>query len=144
MIGHQVPFFDLAFLALRELAEYTAQVPSDLPKQQLLAVLWREHDMVLALPCRVVQVIFVGIEIGGARGDAAPAAARRVAGRAREFLIWRDGLARARRGFEANTRSHLMGRELEIARGWLEAGTGDGIAREDRAFVEESLAGERR
>src|SRR5262245_38251231 len=44
MIGHQVPFFDLAFLALRELAEYTAQVPSDLPKQQLLAVLWREHE----------------------------------------------------------------------------------------------------
>ena len=63
MIGHQVPFLDLAFLALRELAEYTAQVPSDLPKQQLLAVLRREHDMVLALPCRVVQVIVVGIEV---------------------------------------------------------------------------------
>jgi hypothetical protein len=46
-----------------ELAEYIAQVPSDLPKQQLLAVLWCEHDMVLALPCRVVQVIKVGIEI---------------------------------------------------------------------------------
>src|SRR5215831_9312819 len=59
MIGHQVPFLDLAFLALRELAEYTAQVPSDLPKQQLLAVLRREHDMVLALPCRVAQVILI-------------------------------------------------------------------------------------
>jgi hypothetical protein len=41
-------------------------VSPDLPKQQLLAVLWREHDMVLALPCRVVQVILVGIEIGRA------------------------------------------------------------------------------
>ena len=66
MIGHQVPFLDLAFLALGELAEYIAQVPSDLPKQQLLAVLWCELDMVLALPCRVVQVIKVGIEIGRA------------------------------------------------------------------------------
>jgi len=39
--------------------EYTTQVPPDLPKQHLLAVLWREHDMVLALPCRVVQVIMI-------------------------------------------------------------------------------------
>ena len=59
-------FFDLAFLALGKLAEYSAEVPPDLPKQQLLAVLRREHDMVLALPCRVVQVIVVGIEIGRA------------------------------------------------------------------------------
>jgi len=66
MIGHQVPFLDPAFFAPGKLVEYTPQVPPDLPKQQLLAVLRREHDMVLALPCRVVQVILVGIEIGRA------------------------------------------------------------------------------
>jgi hypothetical protein len=37
--------------------EYGPGVPPDLPKQYLLAVLWCEHDMVLALPCRVVQVV---------------------------------------------------------------------------------------
>jgi hypothetical protein len=52
-------FFDLAFLALGKLAEYSAQVPPDLAEQRLLAVLRREHDMVLALPCRVVQVIMI-------------------------------------------------------------------------------------
>jgi hypothetical protein len=57
VIRHQVSFFDLAFLAPGELVKYSAQVPPDLPKEQLLAVLWREHDMVLALPCRVVQMI---------------------------------------------------------------------------------------
>jgi hypothetical protein len=35
----------------------SAEVPPDLPKQQLLAVLRREHNMVHALPCRVVQMI---------------------------------------------------------------------------------------
>jgi len=59
MIAHQVAFLDLAFLALGELAEYITKVPSDLPKQQLLAVLWREYDVVLALPRRVVQVIVI-------------------------------------------------------------------------------------
>jgi hypothetical protein len=29
------------------------------PKQQLLAVLWREHDMVVAIPCRMVQVVLI-------------------------------------------------------------------------------------
>ena len=28
-------------------------------KQDFLAVLWRKHDMVLALPCRVIQVILI-------------------------------------------------------------------------------------
>jgi hypothetical protein len=54
-----VSFFDLAFLALSKLAEYSAEVPPDLPKQQLLAALRREHDMVLALPCRVAQMIMI-------------------------------------------------------------------------------------
>jgi hypothetical protein len=53
VIGHQVSFVDLAFLAPGKLVEYTTQVPPDLPKQH------REHDMVLALPCRVVQVIMI-------------------------------------------------------------------------------------
>jgi hypothetical protein len=44
---------------LGKLAEYSAQVPPDLPKQRLLAVVRREHDVVLALPCRVVQVIMI-------------------------------------------------------------------------------------
>jgi hypothetical protein len=59
VVGHQMSFFDLAFLALGKLAEYSAQVPPDLAEQRLLAVLRREHDMVLALPCRVVQVIMI-------------------------------------------------------------------------------------
>jgi hypothetical protein len=59
MVGHQVPFLDLAFLAPGELTEYTPQLSPDLSKQQFLAVLRREHDMVLALPCRVVQVIVI-------------------------------------------------------------------------------------
>ena len=59
MVWHQMSFFDLAFLAPDEPVKYSAEVPPDLPKQQLLAVLRREHDMVLALPCRVVQVIMI-------------------------------------------------------------------------------------
>jgi hypothetical protein len=37
--------------------QYGSQVLPNLPEQQLLAVLWCEHDMVLALPCRMVQVV---------------------------------------------------------------------------------------
>ncbi|MGD9726746.1 MAG: toll/interleukin-1 receptor domain-containing protein [Hyphomicrobiaceae bacterium] len=62
---------------------------------------------------------------------------------AREFLVWRDTLARARRGFEANERPHLMGRELEIARGWLEDETDGSISSADRTFIEASAAEER-
>src|SRR5262249_34350258 len=36
VVGHQMSFFDLAFLALGKLAGYSAQVPPDLPKQRLL------------------------------------------------------------------------------------------------------------
>jgi hypothetical protein len=59
MVGQQVPFLNLAFLAPSKLMEYSAQVLPDLPKQRLLAVLRREHDMVLALPCRVIQLIMI-------------------------------------------------------------------------------------
>ena len=36
MVWHQVSFFDLAFLAPGKLGKYSAAVPPDLPKQQLL------------------------------------------------------------------------------------------------------------
>jgi hypothetical protein len=49
----------ISSLAPGKLVEYTTQVPPDLPKQHLLAALWREHDMVLALLCRVVHVIMI-------------------------------------------------------------------------------------
>jgi hypothetical protein len=57
MIWHQVAFLNLAFLAPGKFVEYGPKVPPNLPKQHILAVLWCEHDMVLALPCRVVQVV---------------------------------------------------------------------------------------
>ena len=63
---------------------------------------------------------------------------------AREFLVWRDGVARARRGFEANQRPLLQGRELEIARGWLEADRDGSVQPDDRAFIEASIASEQR
>ena len=58
MVWHQMSFFDLAFLAPGKLVKDSAEVPPDLPKQQL-AVLRREHDVVLALSCRVVQMITI-------------------------------------------------------------------------------------
>jgi hypothetical protein len=39
----------------------------------------------------------------------------------RELLIWRDRIAKARAAYEANARGLLVGRELDIARTWLEA-----------------------
>ena len=59
VIGHQVSFLYPAFLAQGKLVEYSGQVSADLPKQHLLALLCREHHMLLALPCRVVQVILI-------------------------------------------------------------------------------------
>jgi hypothetical protein len=46
-----------AFHAPGEFVEYGSQALPNLPKQHLLAVLWFEHDTVLALPCRMVQVV---------------------------------------------------------------------------------------
>jgi hypothetical protein len=57
MMRNQGAFLNLAFLAPGEFVEYGSQVLPNLPKQHLLAVLWGEHDMVLALPCRMVQVV---------------------------------------------------------------------------------------
>ena len=55
--ANPVPFLNLAFLAPGEFVEYGSQVLPNLPKQHLIAVIWCEHDMVLALSCRMVQVV---------------------------------------------------------------------------------------
>jgi hypothetical protein len=56
-----------------------------------------------------------------------------------QFLIWRDELGRARRAFERDERSLLMGRELEIARSWLETRRAD-LSEADAAFIDDSMA----
>jgi hypothetical protein len=57
-----------------------------------------------------------------------------------DFLIWRKRLARAREAFEANERGLLIGRELQIARDWVDAVAEDEIAAKDRSFIAESDA----
>src|SRR6516225_8259148 len=57
MIGHQVALLDPALLPSRQIVKYLAQVPLDLPEQQFLAVLRRKHDVVLAVPSRVIKMI---------------------------------------------------------------------------------------
>src|SRR6185437_11265410 len=57
MIRHQMPLLDPTFLAAREVVKHLAQMPLYLAEQQLLAVLRRKHDMVLALPGRVIKMI---------------------------------------------------------------------------------------
>ena len=59
MIRPQVPFLNLAFLAASKIVEYSSQVPPDMPKQRFLAVLRSEHDMALALPSRVIEMIVI-------------------------------------------------------------------------------------
>lgn len=58
----------------------------------------------------------------------------------REFLAWRHRVSRARTGYEANERGLLVGRELQIARGWLEAREEYEITDLDRSFIRESEA----
>ena len=57
VIRHQVAFLDPALLPSCQIVKYLAQMSLDLPEQQLLAVLRREHDVVLALPGRVIKMI---------------------------------------------------------------------------------------
>ena len=57
MIRHQMPFLDPALLPSREIVKHLTQVPLDLAEQQLLSVLRRKHDVVLALPSRVIKMI---------------------------------------------------------------------------------------
>lgn len=49
--------------------DYLTQVPLDLPEQQLLAVLRREHDVVLALPGRVIKMIVLCFHHGLLEGS---------------------------------------------------------------------------
>ena len=61
----------------------------------------------------------------------------------REFLIWRDRTSKARAAFEANARGPLVGRELQIARVWMETRLdGKDIPDCDRAFIDMSAAEE--
>ena len=48
---------DPAFLAACEIVKHLAQMPFYFAEQQRFAVLRREHDMVLALPGRVIKMI---------------------------------------------------------------------------------------
>jgi WD40 repeat protein len=57
-----------------------------------------------------------------------------------EFLLWRERLRQARAAFEARERDLLAGRELEIARGWMESRPEGDIAGIDRAFINDSNA----
>ena len=60
----------------------------------------------------------------------------------REFLVWRDRLARERASYERNQRGLLAGRELQIARDWLGVREQNDIASEDRKFIVDSMAGD--
>jgi WD40 repeat protein len=57
----------------------------------------------------------------------------------REFLVWRERLGQARAAFEANERGLLVGRELQIARDWMQARAPGDIAAPDQAFINDSL-----
>ena len=57
VIRHQMSLLDLALLPSRQIVKHLAQMPFDLAEKQLLAVLRRKHDVVLALPGRVIKVI---------------------------------------------------------------------------------------
>jgi WD40 repeat protein/Tfp pilus assembly protein PilF len=62
----------------------------------------------------------------------------------REFLIWRDRLARERASYETNQRGLLVGRELQIASDWLRLRAEEDIAPADRQFVSASAVEEDR
>jgi len=57
VIRHQMSLLDPAFLAACEIVKHLAQMPFYFAEQQRFAVLRREHDMVLALPGRVIKMI---------------------------------------------------------------------------------------
>ena len=57
----------------------------------------------------------------------------------REFLVWRDRTGKARALYEASARGPLVGRELDIAREWLNKRKGSDIAEVDRAFIKASV-----
>jgi len=63
----------------------------------------------------------------------------------REFLSFRDRLSKSRGAYEANTRGLLVGRELQIARDWLDSrADAHDISEPDKAFIAASLEEEGR
>jgi len=57
MIRHQMSFLDPALLPSRQIVKHLAQMPLYLAEKHLLAILRRKHDVVLALPGRVIKMI---------------------------------------------------------------------------------------
>jgi hypothetical protein len=57
VIGHQMALFDPALLSSRQIVKHLTQLSLDLPEQHFLAPLRRKHDVVLALPSRVIKMI---------------------------------------------------------------------------------------
>lgn len=58
----------------------------------------------------------------------------------REFLAWRGRLTQVRTAFNANERGLLIGRELAIARGYLQTRAEREFETPDLAFIRESIA----
>ena len=58
----------------------------------------------------------------------------------REFLVWRERLSQARAVFDANQRGLLAGRELAIARSYLQTRAEREIEPADQAFIRDSIA----
>ena len=57
IIWHQMSFLDPALLPSCEIVKHLAQMPFYFAEKQLLAILRRKHDVVLALPGRVIKMI---------------------------------------------------------------------------------------
>ena len=55
VIHHQVPFFYPAAFLLRQTSEHLAQILPQFSVQHLSSILRYKHDVVLAVPFRVVQ-----------------------------------------------------------------------------------------
>jgi WD40 repeat protein len=62
----------------------------------------------------------------------------------RDFLIWRERLSQARAAFEADERGLLAGRELEIARSWVQTRAQHEIEPVDQSFIHDSSAADDR
>jgi hypothetical protein len=57
MVGHQMPFLDLALAAPRQFVEHVAKALLDDPENRLLSVFRDENHMIFALPCGMVLVM---------------------------------------------------------------------------------------
>src|SRR5665213_1575177 len=57
VIRHQMSLLDPALLPSCQIVKHLTQMPFYLAEKQLLAILRREHDVVLALPGRVIKMI---------------------------------------------------------------------------------------